>query len=127
MATLRPDLLVNALGRQGYWLYRHLGDRFEPGVRTERDRFALGAAVRLGMGLVDFDNDGWRDLLVGQGHVMDDIERSDEALAHEEPMLLARNLFGPILRHFLEGWPGLRTTPGRPRGLPSAIWMEMAG
>ena len=91
---LRPDLLVNALGRQGYWLYRHLGNRFEP--VSEVSGIASLSELRSGwgMGLVDFDNDGWRDLLVGQGHVMDDIERSDEALAHEEPMLLARNLFG---------------------------------
>ena len=91
---LRPDLLVNALGRQGYWLYRHLGDRFESA--SELSGVAALSELRSGwgMGLVDFDNDGWRDLLVGQGHVMDDIEHSDEALAHEEPMLLARNLFG---------------------------------
>ena len=91
---LRPDLLVNALGRQGYWLYRHLGDRFESA--SELSGIATLSELRSGwgMGLVDFDNDGWRDLLVGQGHVMDDIEHSDEALAHEEPILLARNLFG---------------------------------
>lgn len=91
---LRPDLLVNALGRQGYWLYRNLGDRFEPA--SELSGIAALSELRSGwgMGLVDFDNDGWRDLLVGQGHVMDDIEHSDEALAHEEPLLLARNLFG---------------------------------
>ncbi|MDE0106863.1 MAG: CRTAC1 family protein [Bryobacterales bacterium] len=91
---LRPDLLVNALGRQGYWLYRHLGDRFES--VSELSGIAALSELRSGwgMGLVDFDNDGWRDLFVGQGHVMDDIEHSDESLAHEEPMLLARNLFG---------------------------------
>ena len=90
----RPDILVNALGRQGYWLYRHLGDRFE----TASELSGIEALSELrsgwGMGLVDFDNDGWRDLLVGQGHVMDDIGYSDEALAQEEPLMLARNLFG---------------------------------
>ena len=91
---LRPDLLVNALGRQGYWLYRNEGARFEP----VSDVSGLTALSELrsgwGMGLVDFDNDGWRDLIVGQGHVMDDIGLSDEALAHNEPLMLARNLFG---------------------------------
>lgn len=91
---LRPDLLVNALGRQGYWLYRHEGDRFE----TASELSGITALSQLrsgwGMGFVDFDNDGWKDLLVGQGHVMDDIGYSDEALAHAEPLLLARNLFG---------------------------------
>ena len=91
---LRPDVLVNALGRQGYWLYRNQGTRFEP----VSDASGLTALSELrsgwGMGLVDFDNDGWRDLIVGQGHVMDDIGLSDEALAHKEPLMLARNLFG---------------------------------
>jgi hypothetical protein len=31
---------------------------------------------------------------VAQGHVLDDIERSDPALAHREPLMLLRNLFG---------------------------------
>ena len=91
---LLPDLLVNALGRQGYWLYRNLGERFEP--VSGRSGLVELAELRSGwgMGLVDFDNDGWRDLLVGQGHVMDDIADSDPALSHQEPLLLARNLFG---------------------------------
>ena len=91
---LRPDLLVNALGRQGYWLYRHVGDRFESASELSGILALSELRSGWGMGLVDFDNDGWRDLLVGQGHVMDDIEHSDGALAHEEPLLLARNLFG---------------------------------
>ena len=88
------DLLVNALGRQGYWLYRRVEDRFEPS--SARSGIAALSAIRSGwgMGLVDFDGDGWRDLFVGQGHVMDDIQDSDDALHHEEPLLLARNLHG---------------------------------
>ena len=89
-----PDLLVNALGRQGYWLYRNVRERFEP--VSEQTGIAALSELRSGwgIGLVDFDSDGWRDLLVGQGHVMDDISDSDPELAHEEPMMIARNLFG---------------------------------
>ncbi len=91
---LRPDILVNALGRQGYWLYRNADGHFE--AQAGRSGIAALSELRSGwgMGLVDFDNDGWRDLLVAQGHVMDDISETDPALAHEEPLLLARNLFG---------------------------------
>lgn len=90
----RPDLLVNALGRQGYWLYRNAEGTFEP--VSERSGISALSELRSGwgMGLADFDNDGWRDLFVAQGHVMDDIGDSDGALAHEEPLMLARNLFG---------------------------------
>ncbi len=91
---LSPDLLVNALGRQGYWIYRNSRGHFEP--RSDESGIAEISDLRSGwgMGLVDFDNDGWRDLFVGQGHVMDDISDSDPALSHEEPLMLARNLFG---------------------------------
>ncbi len=90
----RADILVNALGRQGYWLYRNAGGAFA--TASERSGLAALSALRSGwgMGLVDFDNDGWRDLFVAQGHVMDDIAASDPALARREPLLLARNLFG---------------------------------
>ena len=47
-----------------------------------------------GAALADFDNDSWRDLFVAQGHVMDDIDRTDPALSYREPLLLLRNLFG---------------------------------
>lgn len=89
-----PDLLVNALGRQGYWLYRNLGQRYEPVSVVTGIAQLSELRSGWGMGLVDLDNDGWRDLLVAQGHVMDDISDSDPKLAHEEPMMLARNLFG---------------------------------
>ena len=90
----RADIAVNALGRQGYWLYRNVGGAFE--TASERSGLAALSALRSGwgMGLADFDNDGWRDLFVAQGHVMDDIAFSDPALARREPLLLARNLFG---------------------------------
>ncbi len=89
-----PDLLVNALGRQGYWLYRNAGTHFEPVSNSTGIAALSELRSGWGLGLVDFDSDGWRDLLVGQGHVMDDIGDSDPALAHREPMMIARNLFG---------------------------------
>lgn len=91
---LLPDLLVNALGRQGYWIYRNTLGQFEPSSRESGIAAISELRSGWGMGLVDFDNDGWRDLLVTQGHVMDDIADSDPALGHREPLMLARNLFG---------------------------------
>ena len=59
------------------------------------DAAGLGAMTLLNSGwgtrLVDYDNDGWKDLLVGQAHVMDTIERTYPQLHYREPMLLARN------------------------------------
>ena len=39
----------------------------------------------------DADLDGWLDIFVANGHVMDDIERRDTGVAYAEPALLFRN------------------------------------
>ena len=39
-----------------------------------------------GAGLVDYDNDGWKDLFVGQGHSMDTIQKTQPALSYFEPL-----------------------------------------
>ena len=38
----------------------------------------------------DADLDGWLDIFVANGHVMDDIERRDTGVAYAEPALLFR-------------------------------------
>jgi hypothetical protein len=40
----------------------------------------------------DFDNDGWKDLFVGQGHVMDNIQISLPQVRYLEAPLLMRNV-----------------------------------
>ena len=47
--------------------------------------------VKFGDGFLDYDNDGWKDLLVAQGHDLDTIERINPQFHYREPMLLARN------------------------------------
>jgi hypothetical protein len=44
-----------------------------------------------GLRLIDYDNDGWKDLLIAQGHDLDTIELTSPQLHYREPMLLARN------------------------------------
>jgi len=38
---------------------------------------------------LDYDNDGWKDLLIAQGHDLDTIEKISPQLHYREPMLLA--------------------------------------
>jgi hypothetical protein len=40
---------------------------------------------------MDYDNDGWKDLLIAQGHDLDTIETINPQLHYREPMLLIRN------------------------------------
>ena len=42
--------------------------------------------------LIDADNDGWRDLLVAQGHVLDTVELTSPHITYRQPLLVARNL-----------------------------------
>jgi hypothetical protein len=44
--------------------------------------------------MIDYDNDGWRDLFVAQGHVLDNIELTEPSLHYRESLLLMRNREG---------------------------------
>jgi len=44
-----------------------------------------------GVRFIDYDNDGWKDLLIAQGHDLDTIQLTSPNLRYREPMLLARN------------------------------------
>jgi enediyne biosynthesis protein E4 len=87
-----PDLVVSDLAYQKYALYRNNGD----GTFTyTSDSSGLGGVTLLksgwGLRFLDYDNDGWKDLLVAQAHVMDTIDLTYPQLQYREPMLLARN------------------------------------
>jgi hypothetical protein len=93
-----PDILVTDLATEIYELYRNVGNRsFEFDSRLS----GLGAisATRSGYGVafVDYDNDGWKDILVAQGHVMDNIEMFIPNVASKLPPLLLRNVNGKFV------------------------------
>ena len=44
-----------------------------------------------GLAFLDYDNDGWKDLIVAQGHDMDNIQLTSPQLRYKEPMLLMHN------------------------------------
>ncbi len=50
------------------------------------------------MRLEDFNNDGWKDLFVAQGHVMDNVQQMDASLRYLEPPMLALNHGGRFER-----------------------------
>jgi hypothetical protein len=113
----RVDVIVNALARQGYWLYvQEESGSLEPA--SARSGLAGITEMRSGWGLrlADFDNDGWNDLMVAQGHVMDTIEWSDPAIRYREAPLLARNLFGRFFDVSTSAGPPF-TRPEAGRGL----------
>ena len=90
-----PDLVVTDLANQKYALYRNLGNG---NFTYAADSSALGRMTRMhsgwGVRFIDYDNDGWKDLLIAQGHDLDTIELQAPQFHYREPMLLARNLGG---------------------------------
>ena len=87
-----PDLVITDLANQMYALYRNNGDgtftyeSYPSGI----GRMSM-AHSGWGVRLLDYDNNGWRDLLIAQGHDLDTIELNYPNLRYREPMLLARN------------------------------------
>jgi hypothetical protein len=89
-----PDVFIGDLANQKYALYRNLKGAFEYATPSS----GVGAISMLhsawGVGFIDYDNDGWKDLLVAQSHVMDNIEQTQPSLHYREPLLLMRNVNG---------------------------------
>jgi enediyne biosynthesis protein E4 len=87
-----PDLVVTDLANQRYALYQNSGDGSFNYVSLAA---GLGQITLThsgwGVRFLDYDNDGWKDLLIAQGHDLDTIELNFPNLHYREPMLLARN------------------------------------
>jgi enediyne biosynthesis protein E4 len=88
----KPDVLVSVLPREIYALFHNDGDGSFSYQSLES---GLGSLTSMssgwGMGLEDFDNDGWKDLFVAQSHVLDNVEQIDASLKYKEVPLLALN------------------------------------
>jgi enediyne biosynthesis protein E4 len=87
-----PDLVIGDLAAQMYAVYRNNGDS-----TFTYDTYPSGlgritmAHSGWGLRFLDYDNDGWKDLMIAQGHVLDTIQLTFPNLRYREPMLLARN------------------------------------
>ncbi|MCA1555908.1 MAG: VCBS repeat-containing protein, partial [Acidobacteria bacterium] len=91
----RPDIFITALSNETYPLYHNTGDMTFNYV-TQTSGVAQITLLYSGWGtrFLDADNDGWRDLFVAQGHVLDTIERTTSYLKYKQPPLLMRGLPG---------------------------------
>ena len=88
----RPDLVVGNLANQMYAVYENAGDgTFNYTTKTSGMNRISMLHSGWGLRLIDYDNDGWKDLLIAQGHDLDNIELTNPQISYREPMLLARN------------------------------------
>jgi hypothetical protein len=98
-----PDILVTELPHQPYVVFHNDGRGSFSARELETGFGALsGRSSGWGVGLEDFNNDGWKDAFVVQGHVFDNVEMYDSSLRYKEPPLLALNHQG----HFEKAYAG---------------------
>jgi enediyne biosynthesis protein E4 len=90
-----PDILVTNLSNQNYALYRNEGDE---SFTYASDWSGLSKITLLyagwGLRFIDHNNDGWRDIFITQGHVLDTIEITSPHLSYAQPPFLLKNLEG---------------------------------
>ncbi len=87
------SLLITNFSNQMLSLYHNEGNGLfvDEAPRSEVGRASL---VTLGFGcfFFDYDNDGWPDIFVADGHIENEIERVQKRVTYAEPPHLFRNL-----------------------------------
>ena len=87
----RPDIWHTAIENESFPLYQNRGG----GQFVDKTVQCLLSGTRemsgWSNGILDFDNDGWKDLFVARGNVLDNVQRFS-ARHYEEPNAVFRNL-----------------------------------
>jgi enediyne biosynthesis protein E4 len=105
----RPDIAITNFESEGTALFMNQGGlsfRDEAGLRGLLE--PTFPFVGFGLRLFDFDNDGFPDLMVTSGHVLDDIARYRHDMTWPQPVLLLHNndgRFVPVPVHGPDGQP----------------------
>jgi len=88
-----PSLIISNFANQMISLYHNEGNGLfvDEAPASEVGRNTL---VTLGFGcfFFDYDNDGWLDIFVADGHIENEIERVQKRVSYAEPPHLFRNL-----------------------------------
>jgi hypothetical protein len=103
----RVDIFITALSNETYPLYRNNGDG---SFNYMTNSTGVGQITLLysgwGTHFMDADNDGWLDIFVAQGHVLDTIEKTSAYLKYRQTPLLMRNTG--------KGFTNVSATAGQP-------------
>ena len=88
-----PSLIITNFSNQMLSLYHNEGNGLfvDEAPRSDVGRATL---VTLGFGcfFFDYDNDGWPDIFIADGHIEDQIERVQKRVSYAEPPHLFHNL-----------------------------------
>ena len=111
----RLDITVSNFQNETNTLYRNEGDNFfidatiPAGIAEHTHRY-LG----WGIGFLDYDNDGYKDIFVANGHTMDNIAEVDRSTTTPQQNLLFRNLgdgqFADVTAQMGDGFALMKTS-----------------
>jgi hypothetical protein len=89
------DLFVATYQQEPATLFRNLGKGlFSDVTRLTKAGEGTLRYVKWGVGIVDLDNDGNRDLFIACGHLHDNVHLFDNATSYECPSIVLRNTGG---------------------------------
>lgn len=109
------DVIVTNFDFEKNTLYRNLGNGFFVDA-TASVKLGDRSMVELGFGcdLADFDNDGWLDLIVVNGHIQDNVSEVSSHVSYAQPGQFFRNEDGVFVDlSALVGEPLRRARVGR--------------
>jgi len=87
------DLFVTSYVQEFATLYHNLGDDlFEDATITSGAGVGTLNNVTWGSGLIDFDNDGDRDIFIAAGHVQDNVENYDNRTTYRQRNTVQMNI-----------------------------------
>jgi hypothetical protein len=119
----RPSLIITNFSNQMLSLYHNEGNGLfvDEAPSSEVGRASL---VTLGFGcfFFDYDNDGWLDLFVADGHIENQIELVQKRVRYAEPPHVFRNLGGG---KFEEATASLGTGFARPKVARGAAYGDI--
>jgi hypothetical protein len=86
-----PDIVITDLANERYALFENRKGSFV--YQTGPSRLGAISSTHSGWGVkfFDYDNDGWKDLFIAQGHVLDNVELTLPGIRYSEPPVMIRN------------------------------------
>lgn len=87
-----PELYESAFQGEPDVLFEMQGGSWFVDSTQEWDLAAVGQKyLTFGVAFLDYDLDGWRDLMLANGHVLDDVEKFQPGISYAQPAQLLRN------------------------------------
>lgn len=100
----RDDLVITALSNETFPLFRNQGHgQFADTTYSSGVGKASLPWTGWGTGMFDFNNDGWKDVFVAGGHVMDNAERSSSRKSRQRNMVFRNSGAGHFEISYLDG------------------------